>query len=442
MTHRVLYLFLLVAASAHAQRDGGRAGAPAPNPPDTLHLGTLQSAALAVDPRQQEVALDRARSALRLRSIAAERLPSFAIEGQAQYQSDVTSIPIRLPGGQSVPEIPHDSYDAHMSVEQRLFDPTIGPRRAAEHARLAEEEAGVRTTLYGVRREVNESFFTAALLQSRADELNAMITDLEAQLRVVQARVQEGAALAGEAATIEAELLRRRQDAEELRADRTTALTVLGDLAGRTIHDTDVLALPDLDTAVARARTAADTLHRRPEYEQFARTRERLAREADVAAARTKLRIAAFGQVGYGRPGLDFLSNRFDTYGLAGIRLQWSPFDWGTTDRDREALEVQQRVVTTEQAAFTAAIRRGTAGDLATIDRLQSVLTTDERIRALRERIEGEARARLAEGALTAADYVARRTDVLEAQLTRDAHRVQLAQASVRYLTTLGLEVR
>lgn len=442
MTSRVLSLLLVASAPAIAQTVGRPPAPTVRSAPDTLHLSALQQAAQAADPRRRELALQRERSALRLTNLAAERLPSFVAEGQAQYQSDVTSIPIRLPGGQGVPTIPRDSYDGHLAVEQRLLDPTLAPRRAAERARLAEAEAGVRTSLYALRDEVNEAFFTALLLQARAGELDAAIADLEAQLRVARARVAEGTALAGEAATLEAELLRRRQDAEELRADRGAALAVLGDLTGRTIDEADVLALPDAEAAVADARAATDTLHARPEYEQFARTSERLAREADVAAARTKVRVSAFGRIGYGRPGLDVLNDQFDTYGLAGIRLQWSPFDWGTTDREREAIAIQREVVAAEQAAFTAAIRRATARDLAAIDRLRQALAIDDRIVALRERVERETRARFDEGVVTAADYVARRTEVLEARIARDTHRVQLAQASVRYLTTLGLEVR
>ena len=442
MTRALVLPLLLAAASAGAQQPAPHGAPTAPAAPDTLQLGALQQAAVDADPRRQQLALEQTQSALRLRNLGAEQLPSLAAQGHAQYQSDVISFPTTLPSGLGLPFVDRDTYDAHISAQQRLLDPAIGPRRAAEHAQLAEDQARVHTTLYGVRQEVNEAFFTAALLQAREAELTAAIADLEAQHRVVTARVQDGAALPGEAATLEAELLQRRQDAAALRADRGAALQVLGDLTGRTIAESDVLALPDLDSAVAEARAAVDTLHRRPEYEQFTRTRELLARQADLASAETKPRVSAFGRLGYGRPGLDPLNNRFDTYWLAGVQVEWSPWNWGTTGREQEALAVQQRIVATEQSAFTRENQRAVARDLATIDRLRAALATDDQIIALRERIERETRARFEEGVVTAADYVARRTDVLDARLARDTHRVQLAQASARYLTTLGMEVR
>jgi outer membrane protein TolC len=58
---------------------------------------------------------------------------------------------------------------------------------------------------------------------------------------------------------------------------------------------------------------------------------------------------------------------------------------------------------------------------------------------ALRTEVERQARAQHDEGAITAADYVETRSDVLEARLTLERHRVELAQARSNYLTTLGL---
>src|SRR5439155_669945 len=135
-------------------------------------------------------------------------------------------------------------------------------------------------------------------------------------------------ALGGEAAAVEATLLRSRQQADELRATRAAALARLARLSGRSIDADATTPLPDLNTAVAAARTSLDAQRARPEYEQFDRARDRAAR------------------------------------------------------------------------------------------------------------------ARLREGATTAAEYVDRQTEWLAAQFDRARHRVELAASQARLLTTLGLEVR
>ena len=65
---------------------------------DSLRLPALRSAALAQDPRATQLELLASQSALRLRDITADLRPALSFESQAQYQSDVASIPITLPG--------------------------------------------------------------------------------------------------------------------------------------------------------------------------------------------------------------------------------------------------------------------------------------------------------------------------------------------------------
>lgn len=413
-----------------------------PSPPraDSLRLGPLHAEALRLDPRQRQLALQASASDLRLRNIAAARRPSIAASGQAQYQSAVTKIAIPLPNVR-VPTPSHDTYDAHVNAQQSLVDPTIAPKLAVERAQLAESQAQVRATVFSRRHEVNDAFFTAALLQQRIAELGVAMTNLETRLRETVTRFRDGAALPGDTASVAATLLQRRQDLYQAQADRAAAIARLGELTGTTISDSAQAAIPDLAEPVARALAGLNQLRARPEYEQFNAMRERLSLQEKVQAAQEKPRVSAFGRVGYGRPGLNALSTTFDAYWLAGVQVQWSPWNWGTTDRDREVLELQREIVVTNEAAFTQSLRRGIQQSLASIARLDSILALDDQIVALRERIDTETRAKLREGVVTAAESVDRGSDVLSARFARIQHRVQLAQARANLLTTLGVEV-
>jgi outer membrane protein TolC len=431
----VSILAIACSATASAQTDR-------PSSRDALQLATLQREARDADARARELDLLATQTELRLRNIDVERLPAVGALGQTQYQSDVPTAPFTLPNGQPAFAPPKFTYDASLRVDERLYDPSIGPRRALARADLAESQARVRVSLFALRQEVNEAFFAAALVDQQLGALNATIDDLEARLRETNVRVREGAALAGEAASFEATLLRTRQQADELRATRTAALARLATLVGHPIPPDTAIALPSLDRPAAQARATLDTLRARPEYEQFEKTRDRSARQQEVAAAAERPQLSAFGRAGYGRPGLNFINDRGETYALAGVQLQWKAWTWGTAGREREALAIQQSIVTAEETAFTAAVRRGIENDLATIDRLQSAAASDDRIVALREAIDRTARVRLQEGVTTAAEYLDRRTEWLTAQFDRARHQVELAHAHARVLTALGLEVQ
>lgn len=408
---------------------------------DTVRLGMLHERAARVDPRARQSALLEAQSALRSRNLSAEQLPALTAEGQAQHQSDVTTLGVTLPGGVRPATPPHDTYDARLVAQQRLYDPTLGPRRSLERAQLAEQQSRVRVALHVTRAQVNDAYFAALRAQTQVDELRLAIDDLEAQLRLAVARVREGSGLPSEEYALRAEILRRRQALAELESGRRVAMTVLADLTGTPLDSGAVLELPDLAGDVGRVR-AMSTVQARPEFEQFARARDALALQERARGAQERPRLSAFGRAGYGKPGLNMLGNAFDTYWVAGLLVQWSPWTWGTGRRDQEVLALQRQIVATEETAFTDRLRRAAAQDLAAIDRLEATLTMDEEIIALRERIAAETRLRFAEEAVTSAEYVDRQSDVVAARLARAAHRVELAHARARYLTTMGIEVR
>ena len=409
---------------------------------DTLRLGALHRNALEVDPRSRQADLLAAQTRLRLRSIGAERLPTLSVESVAQYQSDVARIPLVLPGGVSLPSPPHDTYDARLVATQPLYDPGLGARRSVESAQLALAQSRVATSLYTVRQQVNDAFFAALRAQAQVGELEAAVTDLEAQLRVAASRVREGSALASEELAIRAELLQRRQLVAEWEVARLASLAVLSALTGVPADSASVLEAQELGDEVAQVRAAIGGVRARPEYEQFARSRALLERQERARSAQDRPRVSAFGRAGYGRPGLNPLDDKFDSYWLAGVQFQWNPWAWGTSRRDREVLALQREIVAADELAFTEQIRRGATQDLATIDRLESALATDDQIIVLRERIAEETRARVAEAAVTSAEYVDRQSNVLSARMTRAIHRVELAQARARLLTALGIEVR
>ena len=413
----------------------------AQTPSDSLRLSTVRNAAITTDPRAAQLRLLKSQSELRLQNISADLRPTLSVDGLAQYQSDVASLNVDLPGI-TLPTPAHDSYDARLGAQQKIFDPSIGPRRAVERAQLAESQARVKTALYSLMESVNSAFYTALRAQMQIAELETTLTDLQAQLKVADARVSAGTALAGESSSLRAELLRRRQTISEQRASRVAAIAILSDLTGERIDPTIPLAIPSLATEATTARASLDSLRQRPEYEQFARTREVLRQNENARAAQDLPRVVAFGRIGYGRPGLNPLSDKLDTYWLSGIQLQWTPWNWGTTSRDRQVAELQRQIVTTEEQAFTAQLQRSVETDLAAIDRLEATARDDDEIINLRENVLAEARARFRESVITSAEYVDRQTDVLSARLSRAIHRVELSQARAHLLNTLGIEVR
>lgn len=406
-------------------------------PADTLRLAALQDAAVRHDPRAAQSLMQGRATELRLRNLDAERMPQLELRGEATGQSEVTAIPITVPGV-DIPEPPNGRFEAALEAQVTLYDGgVLGERRNLERARLQAEEARLAAQLHPLRMEVTEAFFAAFILQERVAEAGTLMDDLEARLAMVRAQVRNGAALPGDTAVLRAELLGAGQQRAELAADRRAALAVLAQLAGREAGEGDVLVLPEL---AGRMRTDA-VAGAHPQYAVFAAERARLAREQSLVRARTLPQVAAFGQLAYGRPGLAQFRTDLHEYWIGGVRVHWRPWDWGTAGRDRGVLQVQRQMVDTEEAAFTARLQREVQDELQAVGRLRDALAVDERIVVLREQVERQARAQHDEHAITAAAYVDARTDLQEARIARQRHRAELARAMARYLTTLGREL-
>lgn len=418
--------------------------------PDTLTLGALHEAALRRDARAGQAALNESALEMRLRNLATEWLPRLRLRGEARYQSDVPSLESADTGDGGAPSFafpnpPKERYEAAFGVEQVLYDGgTIPARRAVERARTVETQAHLATTLYELRREVDSAYFSALAAAARADEIELLIDDLRARLAQARSGVEAGVRLAGEAAEIEAEVLQAGQQLEEFRADRRAALGVLKNLTGVAVDEESDLPVPELAEDVAAVRAASGTgvrAHRHPAFDAFRGTATRLTREAELAARDRLPRVVAFGEVGYGRPGLNQFTDSGDTFWLGGVRVEWAPWHWGRIVREQEILELRRETIETEEDAFEAALERAATDDLSDIARLRVALDTDEDILGLREQVHQQEKRRFEEGVITAADYVDARTDLFRARVALRLHHIELAAAQARYLTTLGVPI-
>ena len=418
---------------------------------DTLDLPTLRAAAAARDPRAVQPELYARAARLRIEALRADRLPQIAFTGQATAQSAVPSVPISLPDG-TTPSAPKEQARIQVEADWALYDGGRTALRAElERARLDEQTAGAAVSLYPLRQATTEAFFGAVLLRSQAETLGLAARDLDARLQVLRDRARQGAALDADADALEADLLGLRQQVAEVEADRAAALAVLADLTGLAIGPDDVLAVPDLSREIERRRSQGSVLDMsemsdalgtagRPEFARFQATAQRARAEARLARASTAPTISLFGQAGVGRPSpFDFLSDEVSEYALVGVRVRWAPFDWGRSRRESQAALVQADLARTEADALARQLVRDTEDEVADLDRLMDALDVDARIVALREEALRVAGRQLDEGVLLPDAYTDRVTDLAAARLTLDRHRVEIARAQARALTTLGL---
>lgn len=400
---------------------------------DTLRLSDVQTAAERHDPRTGTAALIERAARLRQASIRAEGYPQFAATAQTTAQSGVPELPIALPGG-SGPDIPHVQARAQVEADWNVFDGGRRTQRSAvETARQAEDLAGLRATLYPLREAASEAYFAALLAETQARIAALAVADLDAQTAAMRARAQNGAALDADVAALEAERLRARQRVQEAEAQARTARTLLEDLTGLPVNARP-FALPPPDPSVQLASATA-----RPELDRLARTEARAAAEAQLARTTRLPSVSVFGQAGVARPSpFEPFSDETKPFGLVGVRLRWTPFDYGSSGRAAALAGTLAESSRLEAEALRRRFARDGDDERATLERLATTPGDDARILELREEILRVARARLDEGVALVPDYVRALGGVEEARLVQARHRIERAQAEARLRLLLG----
>ncbi len=127
---------------------------------------------------RQQKATDRA-TALQLRNIRTGYLPQAELNGKATYQSDVVSLPIKLPNV-IVPSIPKDQYNLTVDVKQLIYDggATAGQRNLAL-ARQQADRQKVEVDLHQLRQQVTQIYFNALIWDAHITARKEMIAEVK-----------------------------------------------------------------------------------------------------------------------------------------------------------------------------------------------------------------------------------------------------------------------
>jgi outer membrane protein TolC len=357
-------------------------------------------------------------------------LPQVSIAGQATYQSDVTQVPISLPNF-SIPTLSKDQYRIYGEINQPLLDAlVIKDQKSYIEASAVAEVKKVEAELYRVRERINEIFFGILFLDAQLQQVTLLEKDLQSALKKTDALLANGAGLKLNSDLVSAELIRIRQRQIEIRSTRAGFVQMLSLFLRQPIPENAPLKMPaDLSPSLAV---------KRPELQLFESQRAALALQSRLVGAKALPRLSLFVQGGYGRPALNMLSNKFDTYYIGGLRLNWNLTGFYTQKRDRQLVGVASSVVDIQKETFLFNTSLQSTRQQSEISKLQKLMETDQEAIAIRERIRTTAHAQLENGTLSATDYLNYLNAEDQAKQNLIVHRTQLLMAQYALQTING----
>ena len=276
---------------------------------DTLHLGRCYREASNAYPNKKQIELQKAIAKLKTQNLNSAYLPEILLSGQAKYQSDVTTIPIKVPSI-TIPEIPHDTYQLLLNVNQMIWDGGLSDaQKVLTGSQYNIDSANIEVDLYKLYEKVNSAYFAVLLLQEKLNSLLLLQSDIAGKLEEMNVRVAGGVILQSNADILTAELIKIKQSIIEVKSNIRVALDMLGKLIDEKLTDSTILALPD-EPSIDNEKN----FKKRPEFNALDKSKTMLDESKKLTDAKYNPKFSAFLQGGYSKPGLDMFNPDFKPY--------------------------------------------------------------------------------------------------------------------------------
>ncbi|KAA6302914.1 MAG: hypothetical protein EZS26_000809 [Candidatus Ordinivivax streblomastigis] len=413
-----------------------------------MGFGSIASAQLTIDDCQQQAKenyplirkydLIRQSKNYNLSNVAKAWLPQFQLNARATYQSEVTRIPIDFSQlgalGSLFPEIPtptKDQYQATIEASQVIWDSgAIRSQRKLAEAGSEVESQQLEVEMYALEDRVNQLFFGILLCDAQLEQNRFLTDELQRNVVRVQSFMESGVANQSDLDVVRIEQLNAKQVRTQIQSARRAYVEMLGMMLGQELPENRTLVKPDINNAsFALAGSTRNLRINRPELQFFsAQTRLFDAQKALIKSSFLP-KLGLFLQGGYGRPGLNMLSDEFDAFYIGGVRLSWNFGALYTQKNDLQKIEVNKNTVDTQKDLFLYNIRLSASRENQELHRLHALMQDDDEIVSLRENIRKSAEAKVENGTLTVTDLMRELTQENIARQTKTAHEIDLLRA-------------
>lgn len=262
--------------------------------------------------------------------------------------------------------------------------------------------------------------------------MNLVQQDLTNSLKTVSAQVSNGVATKSNLNLLKVELLKTGQQKIEFGSVKKQAIEILAILTGANVDEHTRLINP------ASTYNIADTTVVRPELKLFDFQQQNIRLQSKLINAKTNPKFSLFANGGYGKPGLNMLSNQFQWFYMSGVKLNIPIMSRITQQKDKEVLMIQEQVVGKQKENFLRNNQQLLVRQRNEIEKYQQLAASDSEIIALRSSIKENAFVKLSNGLITTDDYIRELNAENQAMLNQKLHEVALLQAQYNYKIIMG----
>lgn len=359
-------------------------------------------------------------------------LPVLSVNGQATYQSTVTTFPFSIPTpGFSLPSYNKDQYKIYGEIDQLIYDGGL-IRNQKKSAKVNGEiqQQNLKVELYTLYDRIDQWFFGAVLIEEQLKLNDLLKLDIQNGIDKAKALVANGVAYRSSVDELEAQLLQAEQSQIELNATKKAYLDMLSLFINIPLDKNLVLEKPIVPVISANIN--------RPEILFFEEQKKMDELQEQLLKIQLRPKLGFFTQGGYARPGLNPLSNDFAWYYIGGVKLSWNLDGLYTFKNKKRIFSINKETLDIQKETFLFNTRLTQKQQGAGIEKYAELFKKDDAIIRLLESVKKAAAAQLENGVLSAHDYINEVNAENKARQMRILHEIQLLQEQYNYQNTTG----
>ncbi len=367
-----------------------------------------------------------------LSNLSKSYLPQILFNAQASYQSDVVHFPINVPGI-DIPTIDKDQYKATVDISQNIWDggQTSSQKKITTYSNEVDKQ-NVEVTLYAIRERVNNLFFGILTLDEQLKQLDILNKDLQNGYNIANAFLKNGTAMQSDVDAAQVEILNTEQKKTELLSMRKAYLEMLSVMINEKLNENTVLEKPS-DAFIDR-----NAAINRPEMLLFDKQRSLFDAQKSMITAKNMPKFSLFLQGGYGKPGLNMLSNNFEAYALGGVRLSWNFSNLYTKSNENKLIENNQKMVDTQENTFVFNTNLQLTQTYNDIEKARNLMKQDDEIITLRNRVKTASESKYKNGVYTINDLIKDINAESQSRQAKILHEIQYLLNVYNYKNVAG----
>ena len=344
-------------------------------------------------------------------------LPQINIVGQATYQNEVTELPIKLPNI-SVDPLSKDQYKVYADISQTIYDG--GNIKNQKKLALAQSEIKnqqLAVDLDKLKERINQIYFGILLTDKQLLQLKLTKSDINEGIKKAEAQLKNGVIFRSNLDVLKAELVKIEQKEIELQAIKQNFVQMLSYFIKKNIDENTQLETPE--------KILLTKNNNRSELKLFDAQKQLLETQRKIINTKNTPKLGAFFQGGYGKPGFNMLKNEFDTFYIAGVRLNIPITGFYTKKNDLQLLDNQSQDIEIQKENFLFNQNFIEIQQRNDLEKIQNLIDKDNELIELRKNIKTASLAQLENGVITTNDYLREVTAEEQAILTKITHEIQ-----------------